>query len=121
MPQPSGIARSTRPERRYRRFQLRYPVHLLFRSDQLNSEADAVTRNVSIGGLLLECPVSSSKHTAVSFIIRMGGSTAHPFVLVGEGEVVRVKIGDNGSKFLIAVECTAPITQLEDFLQTAPN
>lgn len=48
---------TARQERKFRRFKLRYPVHVEFRSGELVSELDAVSRNVSTGGLLLEAPL----------------------------------------------------------------
>src|SRR5215467_12740783 len=45
---------SIRPYRKYRRFNRRYPVHVRFPSGNLFLELDAVSRNVSLCGLLLE-------------------------------------------------------------------
>jgi hypothetical protein len=41
-------------ERKYRRFTLQYPVHLKAYSSDLMVEFEAVSRNISICGLLLE-------------------------------------------------------------------
>jgi hypothetical protein len=49
-----NTTRSTaRQKRKFRRFKLRYPVHVKFRSGELASELDTVSGNVSVGGLLL--------------------------------------------------------------------
>lgn len=117
MRKPTGVVRLPSPqERRYRRFKLRYPVHLLFRSGELASEADAVSQDVSIGGLLLTCPILIPEHSAVSFVISLRGRMLHPVELVGEGKVVRVEPGASGAEFAIAVECSKPITQIEHYL-----
>ena len=43
------------PDRRkYRRFSVSYPVHMKFHLEDSVSELQAVTKNVSIGGLLIE-------------------------------------------------------------------
>jgi hypothetical protein len=117
MRDPTGAARSpSHPERRYRRFKLRYPVHLLFRFGELISEADAVSRDVSIGGLLLECPVHIPQHSAVNFIIRLRARTLRRVELVGEGSVVRVERIESQTQFAVALECQKPITQIEPYL-----
>lgn len=121
MPPPTGTARSPRQERRYRRFKLRYPVQLQFRAGELVSEVDAITRDASIGGLLLECPVLIAEHTAVSFVIRLTGPTLHLIELAGDGEVVRVERGRTEGEFRVAVECKNPITPLNDYLPTASS
>jgi len=122
MPQPTGVARSPSPqERRYRRFQLRYPVHLLFRSGDLISEVDGVSRDVSVGGLLVECPVLIPQHSAVDFIIRLRGRTLRPVELMGEGKVVRVEPSGTQAEFAVAVECKKPITPIEPYLPTDSN
>jgi len=41
---------TARQKRKYRRFKLRYPAHVKFSGD-LVSEVDAVSRDVSVGGL----------------------------------------------------------------------
>ena len=101
----------------YRRFELRYPVHLTFRSGELVSEVDAFCKNVSVGGLLVDAPLLIPQHTSVSFVmILRGPPIIHPIELVGEGEVVRVEPGGIEPGFGIAVKYTTPITQFESFL-----
>jgi hypothetical protein len=117
MHDPTGVERSPSPhERRYRRFKLRYPVHLLFRSGKLVSEVDAVSRDVSIGGLLLDCPVLIPQHTAVNFVISLRSRTLRPVELMGEGQVVRVQHRRAQAEFAIAIECKNPIRQIEAYL-----
>jgi len=119
MREPTGVVRLPSPqERRYRRFKLRCPVHLAFRSGELTSEADAVSQDVSIGGLLLTCPILVPEHSAVSFVISLRGRMLRPVELMGDGKVVRVEPGASELEFVIAVECNNPITQIELYLPT---
>jgi len=114
----TGVARSaSRQERRYRRFKLRDPVHLVFRSGELVCEVDAVSRNVSIGGLLLECPVPIPQDSAVNFIISLRAQTLRPLDLVGEGKVVRMTRSTTGAEFAVALECKQPMTPIEAYPQ----
>ena len=113
----AGVARSpSRQERRYRRFKLRDPVHLVFRSGELVCKVDAVSRNVSIGGLLLECPVLIPQDSAVNFIISLRARTLRPVELVGEGKVARMTRSTTGAEFAVALECKQPMTQIEAYL-----
>jgi hypothetical protein len=80
------------------------------------SEVDAVSRNVSIGGLLLDCPMQIPRETAVNFIISLRARTLRPVELVGEGKVVRVERGAAQAEFAVALECKNPITQIEAYL-----
>jgi hypothetical protein len=49
-----GAQSATSKERKYRRFSLQYPVHLKVHSADLMVEFEAISRNISICGLLLE-------------------------------------------------------------------
>ena|SRR3954454_2186552 len=102
------------PERRHRRFSLRYPVLLRFDQGSTATEVQAVSKNVSIGGLLLESTAPIPQDCLVKFTLLVKGDTATRAIqLAGQGKVVRVENpGENGS-FSIAVECSQPITELE--------
>jgi hypothetical protein len=107
---------SFQEKRRYRRFKLQYPVHVLFRSQDLIATVDALSRDVSAGGLLLEAPTLIPPHSAVSFVISLHGPMLPAVELTGEGEVVRVEPGAAVDRFVIAVECKNPITQIQPYL-----
>ena len=108
---------SDRHERKYPRFKLRYPVHGKFYSGEAVSEFDAVSRNISIGGLLLETASEIPPHSSVTFTMTMeGGSIVRPIHLAGEGEVVRVELSGPSSCFAIALACKDPIAQIENYL-----
>lgn len=105
-----------RQKRKYRRFKLRYPAHVQF-SGELVSEVDAVSRNVSTGGLFLETPLPIPEFSSVSFVLILHGRQfGLPIELAGEGEVVRVELCGPKAGFGIAVKCTSPMNQLESFL-----
>src|ERR1700746_150036 len=104
-------------ERKYRRFDLQFPVHLSFPSGGTIRELDTVSRNVSIGGLLLSANDSLPPQTQVSLTIEAKGLRLRRLVrLFGEGEVVRVEQLEPGGGFAIAIECKRPIAEIEDHL-----
>jgi hypothetical protein len=112
-PTPKAYAQ----ERKYRRFNLRYPVHVKFRSGDLMSELDAVSRNVSLGGMLLETGSRIPERVSVSFVMTLqGGRIVRPIELAGEGQVVRVESNAAPAAYAIAVQCKNPITQIEPYL-----
>jgi hypothetical protein len=108
-------------ERRYRRFKLRYPVRLTFRTSEGLSAVDTFSRDISIGGLALDCPISIPKHIAVSFVITLRGRALRSIELAGEGEVVRVEPMKSQPEFSVAVCCQNPITQIEPYLPDTAN
>ena len=116
MPHPS-LPRIRTPKRKYRRFNLSYPVHVRIASGGSPTEVESVSKNICMGGLLLEAPVLIPLHAAVDFIIDLRGRRSQRLIPVhGEGEVVRVERGRPGCEFGIAVACRNPITQLESHL-----
>jgi hypothetical protein len=103
--------------RRYRRFDLQFPVHVTFPSAGTVREHDAISRNVSIGGLLLKANDSLPPETQVSLTIEVKGPRLRrPVRLVGEGQVVRVERLQIGTGFAIAIECKRPIAEIENHL-----
>jgi hypothetical protein len=106
------------PERRYRRFSLHYPVRVKVQSDDLITEFEAVSRNISIGGLLLETAALIPRDTPVSFVVTAAGrDPGHAIQFIGEGKVVRVDPAAKAA-FAIAVECQRPIAQINQLEAT---
>ena len=106
---------SERQERKYRRFKLGYPVRVKLQTGGPIAEVESISKNISIGGLLLESTSMIPEHTPVTFLIRIEEErSGRPIYLAGEGKTVRVE--SIGKAFAIAVECKAVITQLEDYL-----
>src|SRR5262249_46601166 len=115
----NDIARpSPLQERKHRRFSLQYPVRLKVYSADSTVELEAMSRNISIGGLLLETSLQIPQHASVSFrMIVRTPQAARPFQLIGEGRVVRVdpRITEKPAErmFAIAVECERPIARTD--------
>ena len=105
-------------ERRYRRFNLQFPVRLSFPSRGTVRELATISKNVSIGGLLLRSYDSLPAHTQVSLTMDLQDPRLRrPIRLLGEGEVVRVQPLESGAGFAIAIECKRPITEIENHLR----
>ena len=99
-----------RPEqRKYRRFSVSYPVHVKFHFEDSFSELQAVTKDVSVGGLLIETASPIPQHCPVDFIMTLHGGPVIPIQVVGEGDVVRVEPHGPGAGFAIAIKCKREI------------
>lgn len=106
LPRDSQISR----ERKFRRLRLRYPVHLKIESPDTVCELDAMSHDVSIGGLLLETSFVIPDHSRVSFIMKItDDQLVRPVELEGNGEIVRVESRPDQT-FRIAVACKGSIT-----------
>jgi hypothetical protein len=103
-------------ERRFRRFDLSYPVHVKFATGDSMVEVDAVSRNVSLGGLFLDSAAPIPHGSRVEFTITLGGAIPRLIILGGTGAVVRVEKSDDANSFGIAVACAQPIQQIESYL-----
>jgi PilZ domain len=104
--------------RTYRRFDLEFPVRIRFQSGTARLEIEGVSKNLSIGGLLVRATLAIPKHASVSFMICLHASDAvRPVHLMGEGEVVRVGSGEDEGIYLLAVRCNEPVVQLEELLR----
>jgi hypothetical protein len=112
-------------QRKHRRFSLQYPVRLKVHSAESAEwmvELDAVSRNISIGGLLLETSCMIPQHTPVSFVMTIrSDQVPRPIQFVGEGKVVRVDAEAAEEVFAIAVECERPITRADEPLAATRN
>jgi hypothetical protein len=107
----------TRRDRRYHRFKLAFPVRLNFLLGVANVQIDSVSKNLSIGDLLVRSTVLIPTHTELSFTLSVYGKGAvRPIYLVGQGEVVRVCADESEGNFLVAIECKVPVTELEEYL-----
>ena len=110
----------TPPERKFQRFNLSYPVHVKFRSGDSTAEIDVVSRNISIGGLLLESGRPISLGSPIEFMITLTGPPmSRSITLEGSGRVVRLEKDSKKRRFGIAVACAQPVAQIEDYLSAA--
>lgn len=108
------------PERKYRRFALCYPVQVRFPLGNSVSELHTLSKNLSVGGLLLQADEPIPRHSPVSFTITVNARKAvRPIQLVGEGKVVRVEQQVSGPGFAIAVECNRPLAEMRDYFAAA--
>jgi hypothetical protein len=109
----NDIARS--PDcRKYRRFSVSCRVHVKFHFEDSISELQAITKNLSIGGFLIETASPIPQHCPVNFTMTLhGGLVIRPLQVVGEGKVVRVEPHGPGAGFAIAVKCKRPISQVQ--------
>jgi hypothetical protein len=123
MGKPNNMGRpASQPQRRHRRFSVRYPVEVKFPPGNTLSWIQAVSTNVSVGGVLLETDAPLPQHCDVSFVMTVQEHyVVGPIQLVGEGEVVRVEPHRSGSGFAIAVRCKRPIAKLEDYLPASAS
>jgi PilZ domain len=107
-------------QRKYRRFDLKFPVLLSFTSGRNIRKLEGMTQNVSIGGLLVKVADQVAPHTRVRLKVDVRShSLRRPVRLKGEGEVVRVEPMERDVGFAIAVECKRPISEMERHLPAA--
>ena len=108
------------PERKYRRFDLRCPVRIKFPSGDGIAQVEAISKNVSIGGLLLESSSMIPLQTRVNFVITVeGGQLRRPLQLRSDGEVVRIEPRKKEAGFIVAVECKHPMSWMERHVSAA--
>jgi PilZ domain len=97
-------------ERKYPRFPLEYPVQLVFRGNSERQELEAMSNNISQGGILLQAPSPVPPGCEVEFVMTIQRSKARrPIRLKGAGRVVRQEQHLSGTGFGIAIECKRPI------------
>lgn len=96
--------------RRHPRFPLGYTVHLKFLGDGERQELEAMSNNVSQGGVLLDSLWPLPPNCPVEFVMTIQRSKAQkPIRLKGAGQVVRVEQHVSGGGFGIAIKCAHPI------------
>ncbi len=101
-------------ERKYRRFDLQFPVALSFPAGEVAQKLEGVSENVSLGGLLVNAGDHLPLYTRVNLIMKVvSPRSRRPVLLRGEGRVVRVEYLGAGGRFAIAVQCEQPITEME--------
>jgi hypothetical protein len=102
-------------ERKYRRFELQLPVWLSFPSAGFVHKLEGISKNVSMGGVLVKATDHIPTRTQVSLTMDVRGPRLQrPVRLLGEGEVVRVERLEAGAGFAIAIECRRPIAEIEN-------
>lgn len=113
MQQPSFAWRG----RHYRRFKLEFPVRLRFQVSSEPAEIEGVSKDLSVGGLLVRSVRPVPQHTVVNFVLSVHGrQSLRPIHLTGRGEIVRLESCETEGTFVMAVKCDSPVIQLEEFL-----
>lgn len=97
--------------RKYRRYNLQYPVKVQFSIGRSLSELHARSRNISLGGMLLESelPIPQDYPVVLNMTLQ-GKPIVRPLHVTAEGTVVRVEESESG--FVIAIECNHPISRI---------
>lgn len=107
-------------KRRYRRFDLQLPVRLSFPAGGHVREVQTTSKNVSVGGMLVQAGDAIPLHSQVNLTmdVRISGSRRR-VRLKSEGEVIRVEPAGPDGAFAIAIECKRPIKEIETRLSVA--
>jgi PilZ domain len=109
MSELSFKASATQPDRRtHPRFRLHYPVHVNFSGNGIAHEIQAVTENVSTGGVLLASSELIPPKSAVEFVISVRKGLK-VFGLKSAGRVVWAEQQLPEEAFRIAIQCKRPI------------
>jgi PilZ domain len=97
-------------KRKHPRFPLNYPVQLKFSADG-DTELEAMSNNISLGGILLQAAWPAPQNRDVEFVMTVP-RTPRPIRLKGAGRVVRIEQHSSGRGFGIAIECKRPIHRI---------
>ena len=117
MAKHSSVSLLTWQRRKYRRFNLEYPVRMTFDGSGGGGELETISKNVNIGGFLVRSATAIPLHTPITFIMTVHAEQGvRPIHLVGKGKIVRVERNEDDSTYCIAVQCKMPLTQLEEHL-----
>src|SRR5215471_12826976 len=116
---PELLCASYSTARKYRRFDLQFPVALNFQSNGKLSRLEGVSKNVSVGGMLLSAGAQIPLRTKVRLVIDVASAFAgRPIHLIADGKVVRIEPLANSRGFAIAVECKHPISKMMRHLRS---
>jgi PilZ domain len=92
------------------RFALRYRAHVDYSLDGTEHPLECITKNISLGGVLLESPALIPVNCPLRFVIKAAGEKkTRQIQFKGRGEVVRVQLDPLGSGLVVAVRCVHPI------------
>lgn len=108
------VAQLYAKQRRHRRFTLQVPVRVTFSYQGILQNIATISRNVSVGGLLLEAVDPIPLRASVSLKMNLPSLSGRAILLAAEGRVVRVESSAPDATFAIAIECKRPITEMTD-------
>ncbi len=110
IPAPSAAPSQVR---KHRRFDLQFPVSLYCAGGEEERRIEGTSRNVSLGGLLVNTREQLPLGAKVGLTMELSGrSTRRAIRLSAEGEVVRVESKPMDADYAIAVKCTGLISEL---------
>jgi hypothetical protein len=82
------------------------------------SELETVSKDISLGGLLVRSASHVPTGTSVTFELSVHGrQSVRPVHLIGDGMVVRTEKVPADGTYVMAVKCRAPISELQDILR----
>jgi hypothetical protein len=99
--------------RKHRRFELQFPVFLSFPAGGIARELEGISKNVSLGGVLVKTGDQVPLRTKITMTMNViDPLSRRPVRLHGAGEVVRIEALEQGAGFAIAVKCERPISEI---------
>jgi hypothetical protein len=99
-------------KRKHPRFALNYPVQLKFRGEGNLQILEAMSHNISLGGVFLHAAGPVPQNCDVEFVVTVPRNpTREPIRLKGTGRVVRIEQTSSGA-FGVAIECKRPIYRI---------
>ncbi len=108
--------------RKFRRFDLQFPVSLFCAAGEVARRIEGTSKNVSLGGLLVNTREQLPIGTKVGLTMELSGrNTGRAIRLSAEGEVVRVETKAADSDYAIAVRCEGLISALKNRLQNSES
>lgn len=120
MQQPPPIEPNARQQRKHMRFVMRYPVHLTFGGHGALHQLDALSENISVGGILLETALPVPQKSGVEFVMTIQRSQKNrPIRLKGSGQVVRVEHHPSREGFRVAIQCARAMYRMLSVVRSA--
>ena len=117
----SGARLAKLDRRKHRRYDLQYPVHVIYRAGDSVAHLNALSKNVGVDGMLLRATSPIPLLSRARFVIALaGGALTRSIELAGEGKVLRVQREPVQTEYEIVIECMRPIAQIEEYC-SVPN
>jgi hypothetical protein len=107
-------------QRKHVRYELEFPVELRCLIEGSVRELVATSRNISLGGLLVEAGEVLPWNADVEFEMTVRTEPVRPGLrLRGFGHVIRVEPSAAGGGFLLALQCEGPMRRVLDEMRKA--
>ena len=103
--------------RRHRRFVLQFPVFLSVSAGKVAREYEGVSKNVSVGGMLIKTSQQLPLHANVTLTMQLSGrKSGRAIRLSADAEVVRVQPLPLEGKYAVGVKYHGPIADIRAHL-----